>query len=128
MKHERELRCVPLEEIAKSTKIHVRFLEALENNEFDLLPGEVFIKGYIRSYAKVLGIDAEDMVNTYDETVGRDRKEECEKVQVVNEKILSRKKILARYTLAGIALTGFFLMGYFIVNSMVGGQRPWNLC
>ena len=80
LKHERELRGVALEEIAEATKIHIRFLEALENNDFDNMPGEVFVKGFIRSYARVIGFDPEEMVNAYDESVGKDRREELEKV------------------------------------------------
>ena len=57
LKSERELRGVPLDEISTTTKINIRFLMALENNQFDDLPGEVFIKGYIRSISKVIGSD-----------------------------------------------------------------------
>ena len=117
LKHERELRGVPLEEIAESTKIHIRFLEALENNEFDLLPGEVFIKGYIRSYAQVIGIDVAEMVNTYDESAGRDRKEEIKKVQETKQMVRSRKKKQVGYALAGVILTGVFFLGYWGVIS-----------
>ena len=60
IKHERELRGVTLEEISGTTKIHIRFLQALEENKFDELPGEVFIKGYIRSYANTIGSDGEE--------------------------------------------------------------------
>ena len=70
IKHERELRGVPLEEISRITKIHIRFLEALEDNRFDELPGEVFIKGYIRSYAKIIGSDVDEMLNSYEESIG----------------------------------------------------------
>ena len=70
LKHERELRGVPLEEISRITKIHIRFLEALEDNRFDELPGEVFIKGYIRSYANIIGSDADEMLNSYEESIG----------------------------------------------------------
>ena len=63
IKHERELRGVPLEEISRITKIHIRFLEALEDNRFDELPGEVFIKGYIRSYANIIGSDFSTEIN-----------------------------------------------------------------
>jgi cytoskeleton protein RodZ len=70
LKHERELRGVPLEEISGATKIHIRFLQALEDNQFDELPGEVFIKGYIRSYADTIGSDVEEMLNIYEESVG----------------------------------------------------------
>ena len=69
LKHERELRGVPLEEISGTTKIHIRFLKALEENSFDELPGEVFIKGYIRSYANTIGSDVEEMLNIYKESV-----------------------------------------------------------
>jgi cytoskeleton protein RodZ len=69
LKHERELRGVPLEEISGATKIHIRFLKALEENSFDELPGEVFIKGYIRSYANIIGSDVEEMLNIYKESV-----------------------------------------------------------
>ena len=69
LKHERELRGVPLEEISGATKIHIRFLKALEENSFDQLPGEVFIKGYIRSYADIIGSDVEEMLNIYKESV-----------------------------------------------------------
>ncbi len=67
LKHERELRGVPLEKISEATKIHIRFLRALEDNSFDELPGEVFIKGYIRSYANIIGSDVEEMLNIYEE-------------------------------------------------------------
>ena len=70
LKHERELRGVPLEEISRITKIHIRFLEALEDNRFDELPGEVFIKGYIRSYANIIGSDVDEMLNSYEESIG----------------------------------------------------------
>ena len=70
LKHERELRGVPLEEISGTTKIHIRFLQALEENKFDELPGKVFIKGYIRSYANTIGSDVEETLNIYEESVG----------------------------------------------------------
>jgi cytoskeleton protein RodZ len=70
LKKERELRGVPLEEISGATKIQIRFLQALEENQFDELPGEVFIKGYIRSYANIIGSDVEEVLNIYEESVG----------------------------------------------------------
>ena len=71
LKSERELRGVPLEEVSANTKIHIRFLQALENNQFDKLPGEVFTKGYIRSFAKVIGFDEHEMLSVYDETISK---------------------------------------------------------
>lgn len=123
LKHERELRGVVLEEIAKTTKIHIRYLEALENNDFDKLPGEVFVKGFIRSYAKVIGFDAEELVNAYDESVGRERKEELEKVQIINKEKHSRKKATAGYVLGGIAMAAVILLGYFVVDKIIAENK-----
>lgn len=70
LKHEREMRGISLEEIAASTKIQIRYLQALENNQFDQLPGTVFIKGFVRSYAKTIGCNADDLISVYDESIG----------------------------------------------------------
>lgn len=65
LKRERELRDISLKEISEATKISIRFLEALEQNNFDILPGGIFNRGFIRSYARFIGIDGEEMVNAY---------------------------------------------------------------
>jgi len=65
LKRERELRDISLKEISEATKISIRFLEALEQNNFDILPGGIFNRGFIRAYARFIGIDGEEMVNAY---------------------------------------------------------------
>jgi cytoskeleton protein RodZ len=65
IKRERELRGVTLEDIAESTKIGKRNLQALEDEDFHKLPGGIFNKGFVRAYAKYLGIDEEQAVADY---------------------------------------------------------------
>jgi cytoskeleton protein RodZ len=65
LKHERELRGVPLDEIAQSTKISISFLRALEESRFEDLPGEVFIKGFIRSYGQAIGSNVDELLAAY---------------------------------------------------------------
>ncbi len=62
LRREREMRGITLEEISESTKITTRSLEALEREEFDKLPGGIFNKGFVRAYARFLGIDEEQAV------------------------------------------------------------------
>jgi len=50
---------VSLEEISDSTKISRRFLQAIEEGEYGILPGGVFMTSYIRQYAEAIGYDAE---------------------------------------------------------------------
>ncbi|MGH9602016.1 MAG: helix-turn-helix domain-containing protein [Terriglobales bacterium] len=65
LKREREMRGVSLDEIAQATKIGTRSLRALEEEDFDRLPGGIFNKGFVRAYARFLGIDEEQAVADY---------------------------------------------------------------
>jgi cytoskeletal protein RodZ len=123
LKHERELRGVSLKEIAESTRIHIRYLEALESNEFDNMPGEVFVKGYIRSYARVIGFDAEEMLNAYDESVGKDRKIELDKGAASNKKASSGNKKAVGYIFLGIVLIAMGTFGYSVIGGIVDKNK-----
>ena len=65
LRREREMRGITLDEITESTKISRRHLEALEREHFDQLPGGVFNKGFVRAYARFLGIDEDQAVADY---------------------------------------------------------------
>lgn len=66
-KQARKERGLSLEEIAEKTKIRSRYLEAIEEENFDLLPGRVYVKGFLRNYAKFLGLNPEPLVALYEE-------------------------------------------------------------
>ena len=65
LRREREMRGITIEEIAEATKIGSRNLRALEEEKFDLLPGGIFNKGFVRAYSKFLGLDEEQAVADY---------------------------------------------------------------
>src|SRR5204862_5746654 len=65
LKRERRQRKIELDDISASTKISSRFLRALEEEQFDQLPGGIFSKGSVRAYARHLGIDEEQAVADY---------------------------------------------------------------
>ena len=66
LKREREMREVSIEELTKATRISVRFLQALENESWDKLPGGVFGHGFVRTIARYLGLDEEALLSEYD--------------------------------------------------------------
>jgi len=59
------MRGISLDEIVATTKIGTRLLRALEDEQFDLLPGGIFNKAYVRAYAKCVGIDEDEAVAAY---------------------------------------------------------------
>ena len=65
LRRERELRGVDLRDVAETTKISLRFLQALESDRVDVLPGGIFPRAFVRQYASYLGLDAERMVSEF---------------------------------------------------------------
>ena len=70
LKREREMRGVSLDDIAEATKIGTRLLRALEDEQFELLPGGIFNKGFVRAYARYLGLNEEEAVADYLQAAG----------------------------------------------------------
>ena len=69
-KSARESKDLELEVIAQETRISTRFLRAIEEENFHVLPGGLFNRGFVRTYAKFLGIDPEQSVAEYNALVG----------------------------------------------------------
>ena len=56
---------IDITEIESKTKIRAKYLRAMENEEFDLLPGSTFAKSFLRTYADALGLDSHRLVEEY---------------------------------------------------------------
>ena len=65
LRKQREHRGITLEAVANTTKISTRMLKALEDERFDQLPGGVFNKGFVRAYARQVGLNEEETINDY---------------------------------------------------------------
>src|SRR5436305_13062706 len=63
LRRQRELREISLRDVADRTKISLRYLEAMEEDRFDLLPAPVFAKGFLREYARYVGLSPDEVVN-----------------------------------------------------------------
>ena len=70
LKKEREQRSISLDDISLSTKIGTRLLRALEEEKFEQLPGGIFNKGFVRAYARHLGLDEEQAIADYMAALG----------------------------------------------------------
>ena len=61
LRRERLKRNLDFEQISRELKISRRFLEAIENDQFEKLPGGVFAKSFVRQYARLLGLDEDEL-------------------------------------------------------------------
>jgi len=65
LRAQRERASLSIEDIARVTKIPERSLRQLEEGRFEDLPADVFVRGFLRSYARVVGVNADDVVRRY---------------------------------------------------------------
>jgi cytoskeleton protein RodZ len=115
LKRERELREVTLEEITSATRIGPRFLEALENEDWEKLPGGVFNRGFVRSVARYLGLDEEAFLAEYDLAHGT-------QVPPTDERSEQRIPSPPKWLPAAIVLGVLVLLGGLIT----GGIYAWR--
>jgi cytoskeleton protein RodZ len=65
LRRQREAREISLREIAERTKISLRYLQAMEEDRFEVLPAPIFAKGFLREYARYVGLSPDEVVNHY---------------------------------------------------------------
>lgn len=66
LKSEREVRGVPLAEVSATTRVPEQSLRLIEADRWDDLPGDVFLRGFLRAYARCIGLDPEEIVDRLD--------------------------------------------------------------
>jgi len=65
LRRAREVRALSLDQAARDTRLRVEQLDALECEDFDVLPGEVYVRASLRTYANYLGLDANELAGAY---------------------------------------------------------------
>jgi cytoskeletal protein RodZ len=65
LRQQREAKAMSIEEVARATRVPMSSVERLESDQFDELPGEVFVRGFLKSYARAVGLDPDDVLARY---------------------------------------------------------------
>jgi len=109
-------------QVELATKIRAKYIRALEDEAFELLPSETYVKGFLRSYAEYLGLDGQLYVDEYTSRYGSERwhDETPRRARVHQHRGLERKVVLV--ALAGIAA----LTALVIVAWKFGGGNSSN--
>jgi cytoskeleton protein RodZ len=126
LRREREMRGVSLEEISAASKISIRFLQAIENEELAKLPGGIFTRSFVRTYARYLGLDEERVLA--DCQLTDQQKPEVDIRHITANRALphgpaSRTRIIA-LLMAGVLLAGGYVL--FRYSRRIMEQRSSN--
>jgi cytoskeletal protein RodZ len=108
LRREREMRGVSLEEISVATKISIRFLQAIENEQLSKLPGGIFTRSFVRTYARYLGLDEERVLA--DCQLAGQPKPEVD-IQRITANRARPDSAAARTRIIGLLLAGVLLAG-----------------
>ncbi|HET6493863.1 MAG TPA: RodZ domain-containing protein [Thermoleophilia bacterium] len=65
LREARVRRKLTLQQVEEDTKIRVKYIQAMENEDFDVMPGATYVKGFLRTYAAYLGLDPDVVVDEY---------------------------------------------------------------
>ena len=102
-------------EVADKLHITMHYVKALESNSYEKLPGVIFARGYLKSYALLLGLDAEDLLSRYDEFTHQQKADSKEERRLLRaRKKKGRNKPLVIISLL-VFIAGF--LGLWLVNS-----------
>ena len=119
----RETKGLSLDDVASKTRIHPDFLIALEESNFAKLPDQVFAKGFVRSYARSLGLDEEEAMRRFVESAGSfyDKQAERELLRQKQAEDDRRKRANRKAVIAGL---GVALLGLVLLLSREQGSTP----
>ena len=127
----RETKGLTIDEVASKTRIRADFVKALEDGNFAKLPDQVFARGFVRSYARSLGLDEDDAIHRFVQSAGAyyDKQVERERLKVMQAEE-DRKRQANRKAVAiaiGIAiLTLIFLLSREQSSLLV--FAAWEAC
>ena len=122
LRRQREVREIGLREIAETSKISLRYLEALEQDRFELLPAPVFAKGFLREYSKFVGLDPDEVVNFFLSALPEEQRESEQREAPAQQPVRLVGPLLVVLV---VLLAGAAFLSYVANRSRdVAGDRP----
>jgi hypothetical protein len=112
---------IDISEIEAETKIRAKYLRALENEEWDLLPGPTFVKSFLRTYAEALDLDAKLLLEEY--KLRHDRPSEQELLPISPRTTPGRRAPAPRPRIPRGVVIGVLLAGLLAVLFVLGSDE-----
>ena len=123
LREAREARNMELRDIASTTKISIGALEALEQNDFDPLPGGIFTRAFVRAYASEVGLDPEQTTRDFMAQAPADAANDP--LRLDGEQMPSRRQMVEtvfKLLIIGVPLAGLLFLGLRGTSTVSPGQ------
>lgn len=126
LKKARLERGISLEELQEITKIRIRYLQAIEEEDFSVLPGKFYVRAFIKSYAEAVGMDPQEVINIYQNLFPSHTEEEQPDLIRPNAKARTNRNTdnIARWASTLIVLSFLVLIAYVIYYFVLKNADP----
>src|SRR5438132_1178789 len=107
---------IDMSEVEARTKLRAKYLRAIENEEWDLLPGPVYVKSFLRTYGDFLGLDSRTLVDEYKRQYERPSDHELRPISTLSRERerAARGPRIPPWVLVGVVLVGIVVALYFV--------------
>jgi cytoskeleton protein RodZ len=125
LKQERDAQGKSIQDVARATKMSTLIIEALEADHFSVLPAPVYVKGHLRTYARYLGLNEDEVVEKYLRFTSQQENEELDEWDAVELELHEEKRRLEkRWVWAAVAMAAFvvIVVGWNLSSRRGGGS------
>lgn len=130
----REERGISISEVAEQTRISPLYLEAIDADDFKTLPGGIFNKGFIRSYAKYVGFDEQEALKDYNRFVAEEEAKEDGSMKSYRPEVLTDDQTVSSFIptlifaaiILGLMTAGILVLVSYIQNQQTDNQAAVN--
>lgn len=112
----RETKGLTVDEVASKTRIRADFVKALEEGNFAKLPDQVFARGFVRSYARSLGLDEEDAIHRFAQSAGAFYEKQGERERLRQRQVEEERRRKANRKAVGIAIAVAIVTLVFLLS------------
>jgi cytoskeleton protein RodZ len=113
---------IDISEVEARTKIRAKYLRAIENEEWDLLPGPVYVKSFLRTYGEFLGLDSRQLVDEYKRRYERPSDQDLRPISARRRERERRPRRMPRLGRLGVVVV--VLVAVVVALALVGSLGP----
>jgi hypothetical protein len=117
---------IDIGEVETRTKIRAKYLRAIENEEWDLLPGPVYVKSFLRTYGDFLGLDSRMLIDEYKRRYERPSDHEMRPISALTHERerAARGPLVPPWAIIGVVLIGVVVALYLLGTAGGGKKAP----
>ncbi len=117
LKNKREEKGLTIQQVANETKIQKMYLRAIEEQNFEELPEATYVKGFLKSYAKTIGVDPQEVLDVYVEMINEKKKDLYEEIEETENESNVKKIIIIAVLILIVFFVAVKVVGFFFADT-----------